>query len=337
MLAEGCADPGAALLVCLASPCRAPAPAFRLPMRRCLPLTALRLLCLAALCTSAPALAQESEEAPLTEAEGWRSTLTGQLAFSQAAYSNWQEGGLDALAFTTGTTGSFKRLTGRFKQTHSARLAFGLVKQDTLQFRKATDVIRYAFELQYTGTGVFQPTFATDIRTQFAPGYDYDPDSTTTPSLAAFIVPGERLKVSDFFAPATWTQSVGITYDPDSWYTARLGFATKETIVLVDRLRPVYGNAPDEAVRVQAGLEFLAEAERELFENVLLTSRLSLFEAFNQIDSAAPDLVFENLITLKVNDWLNTNIEFVTLYDKDTIDELQLKEVISVGIAIALL
>ncbi len=303
------------------------------PFAPAMPLRLLLALCLLA----PPALAQDEEEAPLTQAEGWRSVLTGQLAFSQAAYSNWQEGGLDALSFTAGTTGRFQRLLGRFKQTHSARLAFGLVKQDTLQFRKATDVIRYAFELQYTGTGVLQPTFATDIRSQFAPGYDYDPDSTTTPSLSAFIVPGERLKVSDFLAPAIWTQSIGVTYDPDRWYTVRLGLATKETIVLIDRLQPVYGNEIGQTVRVQAGLELLAEAKRELFRNVLLSSRLSLFEAFNQIDSAAPDLVFENLLTLKVNDWLNTNLEFVALYDKDTIDEVQLKEVLSVGIGITLL
>ncbi len=300
----------------------------------------LLLLCIPVLLSVAgsPVWAQETkEEEPLTVAEGWRSQLTGQLAFNQAAYSNWQEGGLDALAFAAGTNGRFARLLGLFKQTHDARLAFGLVKQDTLQFRKAVDVIRYAFQLQYTGTGVFQPTFATDIRTQFAPGYDYDPDPATYPNLADRIAPNERLKVSDFFAPATWTQTLGVTYDPDRWYTARLGFATKETFVLVDRLRPVYGNALDEAVRVQAGLEFLAEVQKELFQNVLLQSRLSLFEAFNQLDSAAPDLVFENILQLKVNDWLNTNLELVSLYDKDTIDEIQLKEGLSIGIAITLL
>lgn len=285
---------------------------------------------------SGPAWAQDEEE-PLTVAEGWRSSLTGQLAFNQAAYSNWQEGGLDALAFTAGTNGRFARLMGSFRQTHDARLAFGLVKQDTLQLRKAVDVIRYAFQLQYTGTGVFQPTVATDLRTQFAPGFDYDPDPAKYPTLADRIVPGERLKVSDFFAPATWTQTLGVTYDPDRWYTARLGFATRETFVLIERLRPVYGNAPDEAVRVQAGLEFLAEVQRELVHNVLLQSRLGLFQAFNQLDSAAPDLIFENLLQLKVNDWLQTNLEFVALYDKDTIDEIQLKEVLSIGIAITLL
>ena len=289
------------------------------------------------LATASDSAQAQDEEEPLTVAEGWRSKLTGQLAFNQAAYSNWQEGGLDALAFTAGTNGRFARLIGQFKQTHDTRLAFGLVKQDTLQFRKAVDVIRYAFQFQYTGTGDFQPTFATDIRTQFTAGFDYDPAVEDYPTLADRIEPGERLKVSDFFAPAIWTQSLGVTYDPGAWYTARLGFATKETIVMIDRLRPVYGNALDEAVRLQAGLEFLAEVQKDLFENVNLQSRLSLFQAFNQIDSAAPDLVLENILQLKVNDWLNTNLEFVTLYDKDTIDEIQLKEVLSIGIAIRFL
>ena len=283
-----------------------------------------------------PVWAQEAEE-PLVEAEGWRSDLVGQLAFNQAAYSHWQEGGLNTLAFTVSTNARFARLFGDFKQTHTARLAFGVVKQDTLQLRKAVDVIRYAFELQYTGTGDFQPTFATVIRTQFAPGFDYAPDSTKYPTLVGRIVPGERLKVSDFLAPAVWTQTLGVTYDPDRWYIARFSLATKETFVLIDRLRPVYGNAPDEAVRVQAGVELLAEVQRELFSNVFLTSRLSLFQAFTAFDGAAPDVVFENVLQLKVNDWLNTNLEFVALYDEDTVDEVQIKEVLSVGVAIALL
>lgn len=284
---------------------------------------------------AAESQAQDEPPPPLTEEEGWRSILAGQLSFSQAAYSHWQEGGLDALALTASTAGRFERLLGAFKQTHATRLGFGIVKQDTLDLRKAEDVVRYAFDLQYTGTGVFQPTVATEIRTQFTAGFDYDPEPEDYPSLA--VVPDERLKVSDFFAPAVWTQSLGVTYDPNRWYTVRLGLGTKETFVLIERLRPVYGNALGEPVRVQAGLEALAEAQREVFENVLWQARLSLFQAFNQFNEAAPDAVFENLVQLKVNDWLSTNLEVVMLYDEDTIDEIQLKEVLSVGVAIILL
>lgn len=278
------------------------------------------------------ALAQE-EPAPLAEEEGWRRALTAQLTFSQAAYRHWQEGGLDALALATGAQGRFARQVGALQQTHDARLAFGVVKQDTLDLRKAVDVIRYAFDLQHTGFGALRPTLATELRTQFAAGFDYDPAPEDYPSLE--VAPGQRLKVSDFFAPAVWTQTLGVTYDPARWYTFRLGLGVKETVVAIERLRPVYGNAPGEPVRVQAGLDALAEARRELFEDVLWTSRLSLFQAFNQLDSTAPDAVFENLLQLKVNDWLSTNLELVALYDKDTVDEVQFKEVLSIGVSIS--
>jgi hypothetical protein len=40
---------------------------------------------------------------------------------------------------------------------------------------------------------------------------------------------------------------------------------------------------------------------------------------------------------MKVNDWLSTNLEFVALYDQNTVDAIQLKEVLSVGVSFALL
>ncbi|MDX1532049.1 MAG: DUF3078 domain-containing protein, partial [Rhodothermales bacterium] len=241
------------------------------------------------------ALAQEEDPPPLTEADGWRSSLVGQLAFNQAAYRNWQEGGIDALAFTASAKGRFARVIGAFKQEHLLRTAFGLVKQDTLSFRKAEDLVRYAFNLQYTAFGALQPTLATELRTQFAPGYDYSPSAEEYPLLAemGLVDPNDRLKISDFFAPAIWTQALGLTYDPGSWYTARVGFGAKETIVVIERLRPLYGNDLDQPVRFEAGLESLVEVRRELFENVLLESRLGVFQAFSGFEEG-PDAYWEN-------------------------------------------
>ena len=190
-------------------------------MLRSLPLLGLLLVLVA------PARAQD-EPAPLTEADGWRTAATAQLAGSQAAYSNWQEGGVSTLAFTASTNGVFERILGAFKQKHEARFAFGLLKQDSLDFRKAEDLIRYAFALQYRGFGVVQPTLTLVARTQFAAGFDYSPTAEEYPTLP--IVAGQALKVSGFGAPAYLTQTLGITYDPDRWYTARIGLGIKETL-----------------------------------------------------------------------------------------------------------
>ncbi len=62
---------------------------------------------------------------------------------------------------------------------------------------------------------------------------------------------------------------------------------------------------------------------------------MSLFASFNKPKN--PDALWENLITMKVNRWLNVSFEFVTLYDLDITSEVQLKEVLSVGVSFSLL
>src|SRR5690606_11723635 len=199
----GAEEPGLSACAAEASePRRPPTRLFRLstvPMPR--PPVLLALL---ALVIAAPR-AQEAPP-PLTPADGWRTALTAGLALSQAAYANWQEGGVSTLAVTGTSAGTFERVIGRFKQRHDARIAFGLVRHDTLDVRKAEDAVRYAFALQYRARGALQPTLALDARTQLAPGYDYAPDSAAYPHLD--VVPGRRLKVSDFAAPLLLTQTL---------------------------------------------------------------------------------------------------------------------------------
>jgi hypothetical protein len=91
----------------------------------------------------------------------------------------------------------------------------------------------------------------------------------------------------------------------------------------------------DEAVRFEPGFDTTAKIDRDLFENVNLQSTLNLFGAFGQINE--PDVRWENLITMQVNSWLTVNFEYVTFYDKDIVDKLQTKQVLSTGISFKLL
>ncbi|MCH8031092.1 MAG: DUF3078 domain-containing protein [Bacteroidetes bacterium] len=280
--------------------------------------------------------AQDEDPPPLTQSDGWQSSVLASLAASQAAYSNWQEGGINALAFNSGAAGRFERVLGAFKQVHNLDLEFGQFKLDTLAFRKAADLIRYAFALQYQATGVFQPTFALEARSQFAQGFDYNPEPMDYPASLP-VVAGQQLQVSAFGSPAYLTQIVGVTYDPGSWYTARFGVGVKETIVSIERLRPVYGNALDESVRVEAGLDLAIQAQRQIMENVVWTSRLGAFQAVNQFGTSAPDTIFENDIAMKVNDFLSVNLGVVTMFDRDVSQNLQFKELLSLGVSFTLL
>ena len=85
------------------------------------------------------------------------------------------------------------------------------------------------------------------------------------------------------------------------------------------------------------GLDAELGLDRELMENVRLKSRLSAFQAFGQVGDEAPDVLFENVLLLKVNDLLNVRLDAAALYDADVSPDVQFREVVSVGVSVALL
>lgn len=279
---------------------------------------------------SALALNTFAQDTDTLAANVWHKSATGTLSGAQVGFSNWQGGGVNSLAVTAGAGGSAIRISEKIKQTHEARFGLGAVKQDTLSLRKAEDIIHLASTIQYLGEGfleMWNPTLNATLRTQFTEGLNYDEDP----------IDGTRetpVKVSDIFSPAYLTQSIGLTHDR-GWISQRFGFAAKETVVSIERVRPLYGNALDESVRFEAGLESFTKMQRELAPNVVLQSSLGVFAGFSDIGN--PDIIFENILSMKVNEWLSTNFEFVTLYDADVSKDLQLKEVFSVGASIILI
>lgn len=278
---------------------------------------------------AADVYAQEEEvDADTVQYPLWEMDLAGKLSASQARYRNWTEGGINSLASTAGITGTFQRTSADWLQTYELRLAIGVIKQDTLDLRKADDLIRLKGQVSYRGNGFFRkynPTAAATVRTQFAPGFNYDKnpfgDGRSPP-----------VKVSDLFSPATFTQSLGLTYHADWGFKQRFGVAAKETVVMIQQFRPLYAHAPWEAVRFQLGAESQTEIDREIFNNVQLKSTLGLFAAFNQDE--LPDMLWENLLVMQVNEWLSADFEIVMLFDRDISDALQIKEALSIGLSV---
>lgn len=293
--------------------------------------TALLLVLVAG--SAAAAHAQRADT--LTADDGWRMDLTASFRGNQAAHSNWQEGNVNALSFTALTEGTFDRVVGKFLTRQTLRLAYGLLQQDTLDFRKATDIVRYGVSAEIVTEDVVRPTAAFSLRSQFAPGYDYSPTESKYPTLP--IVSGEPLKTSDALSPLVLTQSLGVSVRPGGGFVARTGLALKETVVQIERLRPVYGNALDQTIRTEAGLDAELSLDREVMEHVRIKSRLYAFQGFGMIGEEAPDLLLENGVVLEVNDLLNVAVDTSVLYDADISENLQLREVLAVGLTFDLL
>lgn len=210
--------------------------------------------------------------------------------------------------------------------TYETKFALGALKQDTLDFRKATDEIRIKSSFEYTGDGMFEkvkPTIASDISTQFTAGYNYKKN----PFEGQDEVPA---RVSHFFAPATFVQTLGFTYSKKEEFKQRLGIGAKQTVVGIEEIRQLHNMASDQSVRFELGVESRTNFDREIFENVRVKSSLGFFAAFNKPD--LPDLLWENEVAMRVNKWLGVRMEFKALYDHDVTNELQLKEALSLGL-----
>ena len=91
----------------------------------------------------------------------------------------------------------------------------------------------------------------------------------------------------------------------------------------------------DDEVRVEGGLESRTDVNRELIPNVRYKSSLGLFAAFNQPDM--PDVTWDNILTIKANEWLTTKLEVVVLLDRDVDPGAQVKQVLSVGVLVSLI
>lgn len=274
---------------------------------------------------SAVALPSPEESVPR-----WEEGLVGRLSAAQATHRNWTEGGVDVLALTAGVQGEVERNGNSWGQFYETNLRLGFVRQEGHDLRKDGDRLRLSNSLRYRGRNffaTFNPTISTRLRTQFVAGYDYDGDPFDEGR-------DPPVKISNFLAPGTFTQTIGLTYESEFGFTQQLSVGAKEVVVVDRPLRTLYNVEADHLARYEAGLESTTEIDREIFERVHLQSTLEFFAAFNR---DVPDMIWESLLVLEFNSWLSVDVELAVLYDRNISTALQVKEVVSVGASVEIL
>jgi len=236
----------------------------------------------------------------------WKLGGTAGLNISQSYFSNWAAGGQNTFSFTALTSLFAKYNKGKHSWETTLDMAYGQLSQGDKDPIKTDD--RFDLTSKY-GIQAKNPHWYYSVlfnfRTQFAPGYEIEDGDELEP------------KISDLLAPAFSILSPGIDYKPNDKFSALLSPITlKTTIVIEDRLVTDYGVEEGENVRFEPGAFLKLQYQDDIAQNVNLLTRLDLFtnyaENFGNID-----VNWETLITLKVNNWLNTTITTQLIYDDD--------------------
>ena len=279
--------------------------------------------------------------------EGWTRKGNIGLNFGQSSYTNWAAGGQNTINGQGLFNYAILYRHGNFKWDNTLSTALGysfydferkpIKTDDKIEFTslagyKATEHLNYAAELAF--------------RSQFAYGFDYTKDSTQY--------------ISKFLAPAYISLGLGAEWTPCKHFSLYFSPITgRVTIVNDDRLAEegAFGvNDLDKydtivhtnfaKVRYEFGARAVAKVQYPIAKNIDFNSKLELFSNYLK-DPQYIDVDWQNMLVLKVNDWLNCNLSTHLIYDHDIpfYDEnnvriegskVQFKEVLAVGFMINL-
>lgn len=280
-----------------------------------------------------------------TTPKKWQKTGAIGLNFSQSHLSNWAAGGEDALNWQGILNYGINYADDMKKWDNNLSLALGYSHLGDSKAIKTDDKIELNSLFGYKATEKLFYSLEFSFKTQFADGFDYKKDSSTP--------------ISAFMAPGYFTLGLGMQYVPNEYFSLNFAPLTARVTVVSDQALADAGKyGVDPAVfdsiggqyvkiedgknsRFELGAKLIAKLSIPIVENVSFDSKLELFSDYLK-NPQNIDVDWQNLITLKVNSWLSTNITAHLIYDDDILitdkdgntgPRTQFKEVLSIGIS----
>ncbi|MCF7833315.1 MAG: DUF3078 domain-containing protein [Candidatus Marinimicrobia bacterium] len=252
-------------------------------------------------------------------ADKWTNSGQGALQFSQASFSNWAAGGVNALSLNAFLTYSINYKHEKLSWDNNLDLGYGFQISDGVT-QKTDDKIDLSSTFAYEAGKNWAYTGMFSFKTQIMPGYS------------------DTVLISNFMAPAYMLVSAGMTYKPGDIFKLTVSPLTGKMTVVADQDLADLG-----AFGVDTGKKFRAEfggfiktiIKKEIIENVLLQTKLELFA--NYFDSPLYlDVNWDLMLSMKINKYLTTNISTQLIYDHDVNTNVQFKEMFTFGLSFAL-
>ena len=243
--------------------------------------------------------------------------------------SSYWVGATEKYALSVGSSADLYGNYSKGKNTwdNTLKMSYAWLNNESQGVRKTSDFIdlytKYGRDISKNGK-IFFATLG-NLRTQFTNGYDYNQDP--------------RRRTSGFFAPATILFTPGLEWRPTKFFSLFASpLAAKWVVVSNDPysyvypggIRPdgsieepiskLYGVDPEEKVDGQFGAFVSAKFDKEVFKNVVYTSRLDLYSNYKNKPQNI-DIFWTSNLVFKVNKWLAFQYQWNVAYDDDFVPE----------------
>jgi hypothetical protein len=270
--------------------------------------------------------------------EKWKNSGNALFLVNQSSFSNWTSGGQSSISGTLKIDYNFNYSDNGWDWDTKVISNFGVNKISGSDFLKKTDdrieinsVLGKKFNNDIIGRWSYSSFF--NFQTQFAKGYRFGRDANGNPN---------RTEKSRFFSPATLQLGVGMYWkkSKDLWVnvapmTGKLILVNRRFTENLNENQTYFGVKKGGNSRFELGASIRSYYKSEIFENVTMENRLSLYSDYlDRPQNIDFDCTF-NFI-MKVNQYVSTNLIFQFVYDDNEIRRVQVREVLGVGLNIDL-
>lgn len=304
---------------------------------------------------SVPAFAQNSSiittkkvDSTTVDSTDWKKENRVGFDMSEIAFVNWNAGGNSSISGLLKGTFTRNYEVKNQKWLNELVIRYGISKQDGVELRKTDDALQFnsTFGYRKDTTSNWYHSAKFNFRTQFTNGYSY---------------PNTDTSISGIFAPAYTFLGIGAEYN-DKKKTMQLYLSPltmKNTLVLNQRLanqgafgvtKAIYDPITNELIRkgllsrTELGALIMTGFKQELFKNITLDNRLSLYSDYiNKFGNI--DVDWQMQWDFVVNKYVRASINTHIIYDddikaKDEVDgeqvtlgpRIQLKQMLGIGL-----
>jgi hypothetical protein len=273
---------------------------------------------------------------------GWASNGKITLLINQSAFSNWQPGGDNNLAANLNINYDFNYKKEAWIWDTKVLASYGVTVNDDDGMRKTDDRLELNSVVGFdTNKKYWSYSFFMNFRTQFTDGYDYNDD--------ILVADNEDFPTSGLFKPAYWSFGPGLLWKKSdnlnvniSPLTSKLTFLTSEVFSVNDDDEnnvfyessndiETYGVAPGDNLLYEFGFNLRGYYKLNLMKNISMENILNLYS--NYLDKPQNvDLDYTMNVVMKINDIFTTNLTFQTIYDDNSFEGFQIREVFGLGL-----
>lgn len=260
------------------------------------------------------------------EKDGWKKNGTFIINVNQGSLRNWAGGGeQNTLGITALLNYNINHKKARITWNNYFDIALGFQNASSFgQFRKTDDRIDITSKYGYQFSKKWYTALLANFNSQALAGYNY--------------ADTENQKISNLLTPGKILLSAGIDFRPEKSFSLFVSPVTTRFILKRDKdfyTVDKFGVPPNRRSYTELGSFATAKYTKKFTAWAHYTGRLDLFSNYKR-NPENVDLFLTNLVTMKFNKWLATNISVDMVYDDDVVQKTQLKEILGIGLTLKL-